>query len=373
MAADASAAVSLVRECANLWFQYRNGAFSDEIRRRQFDTAKRQLQIMQACTTTTSSTIEGGCEEGSAAHLLLSKVKEATNDLEDVVFKVIWLEEAWGMTGGSISQLKYIIHKLFLSRMEHSGVRAEMQGITAKFSEIILLQAAPPTSGRFNVEGASTSFNQRRRLEAMQTSPPVSDHPILGLEGDIGILVGNLKSEGCTSRVVCVWGEGGRGKSALAGEIFKHDEVEDHFESFAWVSPPEHSEAVDIFGEILFRLDGTKSDNMRQEEVEEKLYEVLKQSKCLVVLNDVWGFSTETCGFLKKAFKEEDNSRSKLLITTRKRNVAQQVDEGCFVIQPSYLDRNNSLVLVKACLIKSGTGATFSLYPSISLILLFPF
>ncbi|PON63848.1 NB-ARC domain containing protein [Parasponia andersonii] len=369
MAAEASAAVSLVKECVNLWFQYRNGAFSGEIRCRQFDMAKRQLQIMQACTTTSRSE---GCEEGSVAHLLLWKVKEATNDLEDVVFKVIWLEEAWGMTGRSINQLKNIIHKLFLSRMEHSGIRAEMLGIAAKYSEIMLLQAAP-TSDRFNVDAGSTSSNQRRRSETMQTSPPVSDHPILGLEENIGTLVANLKSEGCTSRVVCVWGEGGSGKSTLAGEIFKHDEVEGHFESFAWLSPPEHSEGIDIFGEILFRLDGTKSDNMKQEEVEEKLYEVLKQRKCLVVLNNIWSFSTETCGFLNKAFKEDHNSRSKLLLTTRKRNVAQQVDEDCFVIKPSYLDRDNSLELIKACLRKSGTGATFSLCPSVSLILLFLF
>ncbi|PON48751.1 NB-ARC domain containing protein [Parasponia andersonii] len=55
---------------------------------------------------------------------------------------------------------------------------------------------------------------------------------------------------------------------------------------------------------------------MRDDEIAKELYNLQKQRKCLVLLDDIW--TTSTWDRLKAAFPD-DETNSKILLTTRKK------------------------------------------------------
>lgn len=64
---------------------------------------------------------------------------------------------------------------------------------------------------------------------------------------------------------------------------------------------------------------------MRDEELAKKLYEVLQEKRCLVILDDIWG--TEAWDLLRPGFPSRKMG-SKMLVTTRNREVALHIDPG---------------------------------------------
>ncbi|KAF4359215.1 hypothetical protein F8388_005324 [Cannabis sativa] len=80
-------------------------------------------------------------------------------------------------------------------------------------------------------------------------------------------------------------------------------------------------------------------------ELAKELHDFQIKWKCLVVLDDIW--TTTTWDLLKDAFPttQGDTLHSKILLTTRKRNVALHVDQHGFLHKPQFLNDKESLEL----------------------------
>lgn len=86
-----------------------------------------------------------------------------------------------------------------------------------------------------------------------------------------------------------------------------------------------------------------KIRSMRDEELVGQLFKIQKNRKCLVVLDDVW--STEVWHIIKFAFPSHKTG-SKILLTSRYRNVVEGIDPFGFIHEPRFFDDKDSWELL---------------------------
>ncbi|KAJ9175782.1 hypothetical protein P3X46_014298 [Hevea brasiliensis] len=99
-------------------------------------------------------------------------------------------------------------------------------------------------------------------------------------------------------------------------------------------------------------------ERMREEKLVETLFEVLKRKRYLVVLDDIW--KNEAWDSLKHAFPSKGKEGSKVLLTTRNKEVVSYADPWSFPVEPPLLTNDEAWELLsrkafpKAILIKHG-------------------
>ena len=98
-----------------------------------------------------------------------------------------------------------------------------------------------------------------------------------------------------------------------------------------------------VWEEILISLQSKdrrdEIKKMSDAELVEELRQVQQKQKCLVILDDIWG--VETWNIICEAFRWRD-TKSKILLTTRYKDVIWQIDPRGFMyeLQPLNLERS---------------------------------
>ncbi|XP_048127774.1 disease resistance protein RGA2-like [Rhodamnia argentea] len=86
--------------------------------------------------------------------------------------------------------------------------------------------------------------------------------------------------------VIPIIGTGGVGRTALTKLVYLDDRVNKHFDHKVWLSMPVEFEVKKITRDILESL-GQKGNNDGFEMLQERLRNVLKNKRCLFVMDDV--------------------------------------------------------------------------------------
>ncbi|XP_040960853.1 putative disease resistance protein At1g50180 [Gossypium hirsutum] len=154
------------------------------------------------------------------------------------------------------------------------------------------------------------------------------DDNIVGLVDDTEGLVKVLtKESGC--KVVTICGMGGLGKTTLAKKIYRHRQVIDYFDHLAFVYVSQQFQKRNVWEDILssFKTLDKEDRKKRDEELAEKLCNILEVKKCLVILDDIW--TSEAWNCLQPAFPVEtgSHSNSKVLLTSRNRWIVPYADK----------------------------------------------
>ena len=138
---------------------------------------------------------------------------------------------------------------------------------------------------------------------------------------------------------------GGLGKTTLAKMVYNHPDVKQHFDSCVWVFISQQCQSRNIWEVILFRLlspSAEERDEIRKllnDEIIEKLHQVQREKKCLVILDDIW--TTYDWKKICEAFPVK-NTGSKVLLTSRNKNVALQADPRGLLLELQYLNEEKS-------------------------------
>ncbi|KAM7279666.1 hypothetical protein ACFE04_006800 [Oxalis oulophora] len=178
----------------------------------------------------------------------------------------------------------------------------------------------------------TTSWFDKQR-ELRRSYPHIREQNVVGLEGNIKELVTNLVAQDKQFVVLSIYGMGGIGKTTLAKKIFDHGEVRRHFDYFAWAYVSQKCRTREIWQGILFNLTTLteKQTNevirMTDEQLAPKLYQFLKEKKCLVILDDIWNISDWKA--LSAAFPKEETG-TKILLTSRNKELALLADRRGF-------------------------------------------
>ncbi|GKU97486.1 hypothetical protein SLEP1_g10629 [Rubroshorea leprosula] len=171
-------------------------------------------------------------------------------------------------------------------------------------------------------------------------------------------------------RVVSICGIGGLGKTTMAKAVYHHGDIRRHFEGFAWAYVSQQCKRRDVWEGILLKLITPSREEreeilrMRDDDLAKKLYKVQKEKKCLIVIDDIW--STEAWSTLSAAFPNETASGSKILLTTRNKEVALISDREGLVHEPNCLNEEKSWELFqrKAFPRRGDSDTCFNFYES---------
>ncbi|KAK4425285.1 putative disease resistance protein [Sesamum alatum] len=146
----------------------------------------------------------------------------------------------------------------------------------------------------------------------------IEEH-FVGMEKEIKLLESLIKSGGESYRVISICGIGGLGKTTLAIKLYNGKATESCFEARAWICVSQQFQSKVVFKALLKQLRPHENDEEDENELVRNLYNVQKEKKCLVVLDDIW--EANHWDILRHAFPIAEG-HSKILLATRNRNIA---------------------------------------------------
>uniref|UniRef100_A0A5B7BM49 Disease resistance protein n=1 Tax=Davidia involucrata TaxID=16924 RepID=A0A5B7BM49_DAVIN len=195
----------------------------------------------------------------------------------------------------------------------------------------------------------SSSLGRLLQLRRTYSHVVDQDH-FVGLEKDVEKLVALLVNERGKDhktgyQVVSICGMGGLGKTTLARKIYNHHNVKRHFDDSAWVSISQQWQKEDVMRAILIKLvpeEKKKKEILKMRDDRELvrlLVQVQQNKKCFIVLDDIW--STDAWDCLKHAIPI-GKLGTKLVLTTRNKEVASHVDPKGFLHQQRFLNQDES-------------------------------
>ncbi|KAL6346595.1 hypothetical protein AAG906_000213 [Vitis piasezkii] len=229
-------------------------------------------------------------------------------------------------------------------------VGSEIEDIKAKISNLTR-------------KGDDSRFAYEGRQQLRRTYSHLVEDDVVGLEDKTKELVTLLVKEE-RYQVISICGMGGLGKTTLARKVYHQSEVRRHFDSFAWAYISQQCQARDVFQGVLINLTSpTKEEKerilqLRDEELVKKLYQIQWEKKCLVILDDLW--TMQAWNSLRPAFPI-GKSRSKILLTTRNKDVATYVDPKALIHEVQCLTEEMSWELLqKKAMLPGGHGIDFT-------------
>ncbi|KAL1555914.1 putative disease resistance protein [Salvia divinorum] len=178
-----------------------------------------------------------------------------------------------------------------------------------------------------NGEGESSAGNNM----SMKTFPYFEmGDCFIGMENEVEQLVHHLGKD-TEDRIISVWGMGGSGKTAIAKKLYNETTA---FDLSAWVCITQQCKSRSVWEDVLRQLEKKWSvsslsheprirdevPSLSDAELIERLCEIQREKRCLIVLDDIWELSH--WDELKHPFIVQ-NLQSKILVTTRKQEVAE--------------------------------------------------
>ncbi|KAL3338793.1 hypothetical protein AABB24_027758 [Solanum stoloniferum] len=191
-------------------------------------------------------------------------------------------------------------------------------------------------------EGPSNQVTTLRRTTSYVDD---QDYIFVGLQDVVQKLLAELLKAEPRRIVLSIYGMGGLGKTTLARNLYNSPDILNSFPTRAWICVSQEYNTMDLLRNIIKSIQGrTKEtldllERMTEGDLEIYLRDLLKERKYLVVVDDVW--QKEAWESFKRAFPDGKNG-SRVIITTRKEDVAERADERGFVHKLRFLSQKES-------------------------------
>ncbi|XP_073359312.1 putative disease resistance RPP13-like protein 3 [Aegilops tauschii subsp. strangulata] len=176
------------------------------------------------------------------------------------------------------------------------------------------------------------------------------DVVMVGFEDDHKQIVDKLVESNKMLSVVSIVAMGGVGKTTLARKVCTSSRVKRHFDTIAWVTVSQKFKGFDLLKDIMKQITGSIYESIEENkeyEVGKRIHDFLFRKRYLIVLDDVWEADTwEQINRTSKVFPDVANG-SRVVLTTRKIDVANHVEMPTHVHVLEHLDEEKSWELFR--------------------------
>ncbi|XP_049391712.1 disease resistance protein RPP13-like [Solanum stenotomum] len=272
------------------------------------------------------------------------RVQQWVFEINSIANEAVAILETYSFEAGKgVSCLKACAC-IYRKEKKFYNVAEEIQSLKQR---IIDISRKRETYGITNInsnagEGPS---NQVRTLRRTTSYVDDQDYIFVGLQDVVQTLLSELLKAEPRRSVVSIHGMGGLGKTTLARNLYNSPNIVSSFPTRVWICVSQEYNTMDLLKTIIKSIQGrTKGtlgllETMTEGDLEVHLRDLLKERKYLVVVDDVW--QREAWESLKRAFPDSKNG-SRVIITTRKEDVAERADNRGFVHKLRFLSQEES-------------------------------
>ncbi|KAM3288630.1 hypothetical protein P3S67_022060 [Capsicum chacoense] len=148
---------------------------------------------------------------------------------------------------------------------------------------------------------------------------------LVGFTDERDRLIDQLTRRSSPLSVIAIVGMSGVGKTTLAKRVYNDPGVSNHFDICAFVTVSRVYDSRELLLEILHAITG-HNDKVDGRDLSEMLHERLHGKGFLIVMDDVW--DAEAYNVLSASLPRDENTGSRILLTTRSDDVAKDVTAG---------------------------------------------
>ncbi|PON63354.1 NB-ARC domain, LRR domain containing protein [Parasponia andersonii] len=233
-------------------------------------------------------------------------------------------------------------------------IASEIQGIKSRVGSI------SEGRRRYAVGGIGSSSGGglvRRRLGRQGDALLLEEADLVGIGEPKRRMIEWLMGNDSGRQVVSVVGMGGLGKTTLVKQVYEDPRVKKRFKVHAWVTVSRSFKTKDLLKDVvqqIFRVIRKpvppEVSSMNNDNLKESIKDLLKQSRYLIVLDDVW--HVRAWESIKLALPRNDKYGSRVLITTRNAEIASsscvETNDWVFSLAPLAEEESWDLFCKKA-------------------------
>ncbi|XP_058111991.1 disease resistance protein RPM1-like [Magnolia sinica] len=311
--------------------------------RNELGEIKLALERMQALLKNADKRKEGNEE----VRTWVRQVRDSTYDVEDIIDEFMYRMDR--PQGGFLLNIVHLPKNIynkhcFTIRLQETKVKVHNlfdTGVGFGLNQI--------------GEGTSSHDVSKMWQRDVQTSLSLEEDDIVGMKKELYLIVRWLVEEEQRRTVISVTGMGGVGKTTLVTKAYKNELVKKHFDCSACVSVSQTLRIDEVLRSIMKQfLEATKDvvpndlATSDASDLRQMIKRHLESKRYLIVLDDIW--SMNDWNQLSVMFPDY-RCGSRLVVTTRDRNVAFAAGEGsrvCRLDQPLHPEEAWQLFCKKA-------------------------
>ncbi|XP_031283643.1 disease resistance protein RPM1-like [Pistacia vera] len=292
--------------------------------KKEVESIRRELEFIRSFlrdADARAAAEEEGESSGGVVSTWVKQVRDEAHHIEDVIDEYILNEakhhvHAGKGLSGFLRKMRCFMNEL---KVRH-GISSEIKHIKSSLADI--QRRAEHYNLRHIDQGDIVPHDSRVGAFFIE------DAELVGIESTRDQLIGLLVSGISNRSVVVVVGEGGLGKTTLAGKIYTNGTTKKYFDCQAWITVGKEYLKKDLLRKILqelYRSTGstlTEADKMEEKDLIMMLREHLADKCYMIVFDDVW--KIEFWRDVEHALLDNQKN-SRVMLTTRNNAVTEFV------------------------------------------------